>query len=460
MINIGIDEEESTITFDDENKKHGDGYDPNATRGKMIRLKPEREEMIKSEFDCVVVHEFGDDYHLSEEERIATNKFYEAFKVFKDCKHSYRKLDQYVNAMRECLKCLDMIAEKNGVYDPEKFKKLFFADKIYINGLFFPKFKGREKKSISWNYLADFILSNEPASNINPRKDEEIYSREDLEDMEDDLFDQDELDFILAPETEEELHRQDLFFDRDEQEQDGNTVVFMDLKKSRKMIKKNPEFLYEIKEMKREKRSVENLSKFVYDLTSDDIDAIAEYDRAHGYVSDSDMPEFKGDMTKDSDYNRYLRELEDWERTHIKMDFNGKLKTQEQIDEIELKQILEANGWNIRNLYENKEKEEKMKKIRQKEKKREKKLREKLVEVQERRKRRMGDDYPDEKVSKKKKNKSGGKKKDKKINRLKKENEEAMDDFLLTVADRKDDFKDYKEESLDWKWDSIIGGDD
>ena len=35
-----------------------------------------------------------------------------------------------------------------------------------------------------------------------------------------------------------------------------------------------------------------------------------------------------------------------------------------------------------------------------------------------------------------------------------------MDDFLLTVADRKDDFKDYKEESLDWKWDSIIGGDD
>jgi hypothetical protein len=72
----------------------------------------------------------------------------------------------------------------------------------------------------------------------------------------------------------------------------------------------------------------------------------------------------------------------------------------------------------------------------------------------------MGDDYPDEKVSKKKKNKSGGKKKDKKINRLKKENEEAMDDFLLNVADRKDDFKDYKEESLDWNWGSIIGGDD
>ena len=461
MINIILDDDEtSSVRFDDEEMKHGDGYNPDIVRGKMIKLKPEREEKIKEEFDCVVVHEFGDEYHLSEEERIAKNKFYEAFKVFSKCKHKYRKLDEYVVAMREALKCLEFVAENNGIYPPDKFKKLFLKDKIFINGLTFPQFRGRERKTISWEYLTEFIMSDRPASEINPKHDDDILSSDDLENLEDVLFDDGELDRILEPDSPEEEYRKNLFFDVDTQDQgDDNVVVFLDTKSSRKLIKKQPEFLYQIKEMRREGIRKSKLSRYVYDLTADDIDAIAEYDQERGYYSSSDVPEFKGDMMNDDDYNRYLMELEDWEKNEIKENYHGKLKTQQEIAEIELKQTLESHGWNIRNLYGNKEKEAKLKRIQKKEKKREKELRRKLVEVQRRRKRRMGEDVEDEKRGKKKKKKSGKSKVDKEKKRYKAETKENIDEFLLGTADRIDSsFGEYKEESLDWSWSSILGG--
>lgn len=466
MIRIGFDDDESlNMQLDEDGEpkvKHGDGYDENRERKLSVYIPERRIQQMKDEYDCVVVHDFGDVYHLSEEERIAKNKFYEAFKRFSKCKHKYRKLDEYVKAMREAIKCLDFVAENNGVYPPEEFKKLFFRNKIYINGLVFPEFKGREKKNISWDYLTEFILSDADPKEILPRKkDDEIYTSDDYEELEEVLFDQGELERVLAPESEEDIYRKNLFFDVDEDKPHGDTAILLDRKQSKKMIKAQPEFLYEIKEMRRENRKIDKLSRFVYDLTSDDIEAIADYDRDHNYQSSSDIPEFKGDMTKDSDYRRYLMKLEEFEQTQIKDNYHGKLKTLEQIKELELKQFLESHDWNIRNLYENKDKEEKLRRIQKKEKKREKELRKKLIEVQNRRKRRMGEDIQDEKKSKKKKKKDKDRKckKQKSVKQYKKETSETIDEFLLGSAGRLEGgFKEYKDEALDWSWDSIMSG--
>ena len=469
MIKIGFDDDELLEDqFDEDGNpkvKNGDCFDEIKERKLTVFIPEKRIQQMKEEYDCVVVHDFGDEYHLSEEERIAKNKFYEAFKRFSKCKHKYRKLDEYIIAMREALHCLEFVAENNGIYSPEEFKKMFFRNKIYVNGLIFPEFKGREKKQISWEYLTEFILSDADPKDILPnRKDDDIYTSDDYEEMEDILFDDGELDKILAPESDEEIQRKNLFFDVDEDEPNGDTVIFLDNKASKKIIKAQPEFLYEIKEMKRENRKIDKLSSFVYDMTSDDIEAIADYDREHNYQSSSDIPEFKGDMTNDNDYRRYLMELDEWEKTQIKDNYHGKLKTLEQIQELELKQLLENHDWNIRNLYENKEKEEKLRKIQKKEKQREKELRKKLIEVQNRRKRRMGEDVHEEPKSKKKKKKKsdgGKKKKDKLIEKYKKETSENINEFLLGAAGRLDgDFKDYKDEALDWSWDSIMSGKD
>lgn len=470
MVKIGFDDEEELLDeqFDEDGNpkvKHGDGFDESRERKLTVFIPEKRIQQMKDEYNCVVVHDFGDEYHLSEEERIAKNKFYEAFKRFSKCKHKYRKLDEYVVAMREAIRCLEFVAENNGVYSPDEFKKMFFRNKIYVNGLVFPEFKGREKKQISWEYLTEFILSDADPKDILPsKKADEIYTSDDYEAMEEVLFDEGELDKILAPETEDDIQRKNLYFDVDEDEPTGDTVIFLNHKKSRKFIKAQPEFLYEIKEMRRDSRKIDKLSRYVYDLTSEDIEAIADYDQEHNYQSSSDIPEFTGDMTKDSDYRKYLLALEEFEQTQIKDNYHGKLKTLEQIQELELKQVLENHDWNIRNLYENKEKEEKLRKIQKKEKKREKELRKKLVEVQNRRKRRMGEDVQEESKKgkkKKKKNKSDGKKKDKQIEKYKKEASENIDEFLLAAAGRTTgDFKDYKGEALDWSWDSIMSGKD
>ena len=461
MINIGFDDD--ALKYMEEHQSElVEGEQKARERQMTVNIPQRRIEQFKAEYDCVVANDFGDEYHLSEEERLAKNKFYEAFKKFSKFKHKYRSLPEYIVAMREALKCLDFVAENNGVYDPDEFKKLYLRGKIYINGLILPQFKGRDKKSISWDYLTEFILSDEDPENIIQKKDDEILSSEDYVDLEKVLFDKGELSRITREETDEEITKKNLFFDVDEDEPEGDTVIFMTNKESRKFIKSNPDFLFEIKEMKRDNRKLSHLDSYAHDLTSDDIDALAEYDQIHNYMSSSDVPQFKGDLMNDDDYNKYLMELEEFELTQIKDNYHGRIKTLEEINELEIKQLLEANGWNIRNIYDNKEKAAKLKKIQAKEKKREKELRQKLIDVQNRRKRRMGEDVIDAKEKKgdkkKKKKKDKTEKKAKKeSDRIKKEMSNDIDEFLLAASERTDDFKDYKEESLDWSWDSIMG---
>jgi|GEM_PF-290243 len=99
----------------------------------------------------------------------------------------------------------------------------------------------------------------------------------------------------------------------------------------------------------------------------------------------------------------------------------SKLKTPEEINDIQLKTELDKAGWNMRNLYENKEKEAKLKAIRKSEKRREKLLRQKLTEAETRRKRReMGEDIDSEKKLSKKK-----------LKKLKKKGKKEIDKFLF-----------------------------
>ena len=466
MIKIGFDDEVFEEDFDENGDpiiKHGDGYEDRLQEKKLTAYIPERRiKQFLEEYETVVVNEFGDEYHLSEEERIEMNKFYEAFKTFNKCKHKYRKLDEYVAAMREALKCLDFVAENNGFYSPEKFKALFLKGKIYVNGLVFPELKGRERKNISWEYLTEFILSDTDPSEVLPKNKEDVLSEYDDEELINRLFSHNELKEIMREETEEETILNNTYFDVEEDSQDGrNIVVFTTPKQGKKIIKSQPEFLNKVKEIQRENRTTSRLSGLLYDLTCDDIDAISDYDRKHQIVTDSDMPLFKGDLTNSDDYHRYLLELEEWENAHIKENYHGKLKTQEQIQELELKQALERSNWNIRNLYDNKEKEKRLKKIQKKDAKREKEIRKKLTDIKNRRKsrtRRMGDndidDYikDDKKKKKKKSNKS-------KVKDSKKKLRKTSDDILLISNNRKEDnFKEYQKEIEDFSWDKIMKG--
>lgn len=443
MIKIGFDDEEDVSkSFDDdsseEERKHGDKL---IQEKKLTVYIPEKRipEFLKN-YDCVVVHDFGDDYHLSDEERQAKNKNYEVFKNFSRCKHKYRKLDQYVIAMREFLKCLDHVAENNKVYDPDKFKLMYLKGKITIHGLFMPKFVGKERKQISMYYLTEFIMSDEDPSLIIRKRDEEVYTEDDYEEFVDTLFTKEQLEKISAPETEEEIKLSTMAFDYDDDDRfERNAIGEFDTKTFKKLLKNNPDLVKIFKDSKDRKKSLASLSQYAYQITSEDLDYIERYDRKHNFVSSTDVPEFHGNLMKDDDFNRYMRELDDWVDENVYDNYHGKTKSLGDIRELETKQVLEANGWNLRNMYSNAEKEKALKKQMKRDKKREEELRQKLVDISNRRARRMGEDPVESKSKKSKKNKGKKKALKKEKNRMK----NSMDDFLSASMNSDDD-------SLDW----------
>ena len=269
VIKIGSDEFTGSTTYQFEEEQ---------------QIDPEKEERIIKEFktsfmqdkiipeflkgyECGVVNEFGDDYHMSEEEREKTNKFYKTFREFAVTKKRYRNVEEYVKVMRMAMKCLDAVAEDNGFYSPEKFKKMFMEDKIQINGLTLPALKGRESKAIDWKYLAEFILSDEPVENISTKKDDTIYTEEELEELENTLFDTNELDEILTPLTEEEERMETMFIDEDDEEEASKRFAAIELtnKQMKKIVKAMPEIVYGVKEARRDNTRINNASRFIYD---------------------------------------------------------------------------------------------------------------------------------------------------------------------------------------------------
>lgn len=425
MVNIMVEDNDETLYQIDEDTGEQIRKEPEITiemiRAKLPKLKKEREDMIKQEFSQIVVHEFGDEYHMSDEERKKKFKYYDAFKSFSKFKHKFRKFPDYIKAMREALKCLDLVAQDNFVYSPDKFKKLFFKGKIWIKGLVLPEFKGAGRRSVDTEYLLDYILSDAPAEDFLKKDDHEVYTKEELDNAFEELFskeDQEAIDKAIAKSKNDE---DDFYCVPSSSYSAGedipdNLIVPISKKEMKKSIKVLPDLGNLFKEIeKRGKKNKMCMGGYISNMLMEDFDNFDEYDTSREIIL-SKMPKFKGDMTNDDEYYRYLAKLDEWERTQIKKPYNGKLKTQEEIDAIELKKALENHNWDIRNLFGNKERAKKLEKLRKEQLRKEKETKKKLIKLQEARKRRqLGDDYDEEEEKSKKKKAKKLKKKGKKV---------------------------------------------
>lgn len=450
MINIMVSDNDDTIyQFDEQNgepvAKKVQDIDIETVRANLPRLKAEREEMMKEEFRTVVVHEFGDEYHLSEEERKKKYKYYEAFKTFSKYKHKFRKFPEYIKAMREALKCLDLVAKDNFVYSPDEFKKLFFRGKIWISGLTLPEFKGSGRRSVDTEYLTEYILSDAPAEDFLKEEEHEVYTKEELEDAYDVLFTEEDKRIIERAinsneDEETEVYAPVALYEDGENIPD-NVVLPINKKEIKKSIKALPDLgnLYKSIEKKKKKGSL-GMAGFISDMLSADMAEFDLYDTNQTLVL-SRMPEFKGDMTNDRDYYKYLAKLEEWENTQVKTQYNGKLKTKEEIESIELRKALENHNWDIRNLFGNKERMKKLEKIRKEQLQKEKLLKKKLVSLQTANKRRqLGEDFDDENLSKeekkvRKKTKKLKKKAKKTLGKLNKETNKDKEKLMNSTWD-------------------------
>ena len=178
----------------------------------------------------------------------------------------------------------------------------------------------------------------------------------------------------------------------------------------KKFLKAQPESLYIMKEIKRGQKAAEKLDSMVYDLVLDDLEMIAKYDEKHGYESSSDMPKLHGNILKKKDFKKYMYELDEYEKDNVRVNYGGKMRTIGEIREAELKAALEKDGWDIRALYGNREKEKKLKQARKRDEAEKRKLKRKLAEIDKRNKKRLGEEQylggGKKKKKKKKKSKS------------------------------------------------------
>ena len=381
---------------------------------KNLYLSPDRIAKMEATYGVAIVHDFGDEYHLTDEEREAQNNYYKLFARLNKCKRKYRKINEYVDCARISLQCLQSVADNNTVYTADEFMTMVLKEKIIVTGWFYPKYNGRDRKQLSWEYISEFILSDRPSEELLKQKsyETEFLTEEELEEEAKILFDEEEYKKIFEEPDPEKVFREEVHvIDLDEEELDENSsiAVYADRDETKELLKAAPELLILAKEIRREMKSTEQLSRYVSDIRMEDIEAIEEYDNRRNIVSDSDIPVFTGDITSSKDYHKYLRALQMYEDTQIKENYAGKMRTKEEIKELQLKEALDSAGWNIRVLYDNQLREKKLKKAMKADKKREKKLKEQLTKVQNRSKRRMGIDIDDDGSSKKKKKKKKNK---------------------------------------------------
>ena len=390
------------------------GYTPNRNEEpyKPKEISEEKFRELAKKYETVCVHDYGDEYHMSEEERAQKNRYYEVFSKIIRCKRKYQKIDEYVKTFRLCMECLREVADNNGVYDPGKFIKLVMKGEIEVYGLNFPKYTWKDKKSINWNYIAEFIIGDEDPATLIIKKDSQYVDMSD-DDAFTTLFTEEEQQAIIQS-IHADLFNDDgsivpYYGDNDTHTENAGLAITASNKETKKLVSEIPELVRTIRDLEKARKKSQalssNLRQYAFDMTEDDYREIEAMDRARGIISSSDVPQFKGDISNKRDYKRYLYELRQYELENIKENFNGKMRTLEDIRELQLKDALERAGWNLRALYRQKDKEKKLKKAYKEDKRREEALKQKLLAIQKRQEKRdkKSDIAYDTKKKKKKK---------------------------------------------------------
>ena len=356
-------------------------------------------EKIEKDYESVVVHDFGDDYHLSEEEKAEKFQYYEAFKKLRRCKKKYRKLPEYIKAMRLCMETLDIIANNNGVYPPDKFKKMVAKKTIKVYGLDFPKYIGKDRKSVNWEFVAEAIADPNVPLSLFEKNEEESFDIDDVDDIEEYrkmMFGEHYESIFVNPPTHEEVMSDKRYH-----------VKKSSNKEQKDFYSMFPEMQLAAKEMKRKIDRRHDIESYVYSIGESDFEYIERLDQKRG--TGLDIPKFKGNILSKKDYDKYMHELEEFYRENVKISYRGKNRTLDEIRMSKLRDAFEDAGWNIRAMYKYGKQEKQEEKKRKEDKKKEKKLKKKLLAIQNRR----GKKNEMTKDSGKKKNKGKSKKKDK-----------------------------------------------
>lgn len=316
-----------------------------------------RKKILEKEFDGVYVNDFGDYYHLSEEEQQKKIANFALFAKVRRQPSVCKNILKYIKAMRVCLECLDSVAKtQKSLWSADEFKIKFFRGEIYITGLVMPKYIGKDAKTLDWDYIAKFLLSDEPVENF--------------------LFDFDDTEpvYDVAAIIREELDQiegiDDDWTDEEKEEQmrnkDALGVVTPVSKKEYKQLMAMPDMKY-ISKMKRKMSMEDDPYNYIsmLDEHCSEIDKIVEADerdfadkvRAKYYSGKKLTKEEEifvaGDIDDDDVYNKYMNDLREYSLDNTIVNHNGRPMTlREQTRYFNRIKMERDGGLNMKRLYQ------------------------------------------------------------------------------------------------------------
>lgn len=388
-------------------KEHSVEFDDKGYRG--VYISPEEQEELLAMFSKSVVQDFNDEYHMSKAEREKQQAEYEKFfKLKNGYTWKIRKLDKYVQCYRLIMEIIDSVAETNGVYDPVKFREMVMTGKIKIGGLRFPKFSGKKKKKINWDYVSEFVM--DPTRDLRELTEPEDFEKEHMTERA--PLSEEEIQYIMSQRQTVEGK----LLDDGINLRGGVGKLYaseISSKYQKKLLKRVPALTKIINDYG---KSSSSRATKCYELDNKEVQALRSYDEK---IRGKDgVPEFNGDVLSSSNVKAYLYAMEEYERQHEYVDRHGRMMTREAADELDYMEMLDQNGWNIRNLYDNKDEEKRRQKAEKASDKRIAILRKTLAKVQERAElqskgytkeeidRKMAEDEKEGKKNKKKKKKA------------------------------------------------------
>lgn len=394
--------------------------------------KKEIESMRKS-FETVVVNDFSDDYHLSDEERYANAEIAKLSKALAKTKRKCNNLYDYVLAMRIRMDVISYIAKTNGIYTVKQFMKKVLKGDVILNGLSFPKYTGKNRKGINWEYISEYILdrSRDP---LDLKKQK--YRPVDIDEI-------DDIDAFRKTAFSPEMYRE-IF---EEENTDGHEILVEELKGTKIRDKYGDDIYRNLfmggKEFKNKLSTAKELG-YIFDNRISDIDAVLALDNKRRLKNGAlKMPEFTGNPMSRKDVAKWINEVDEWERSNVLVKTGNGRMTQQQLDEIEVRDLLEKCGWNVRKFGETSF-DKKKNKNRRNDRKRTKRVAENIKDASDRNKKHKG------------KNKKS--KKERERDDCLEDAHKIVDDLLIGITDGSyDDFDQYSKDMKTCTFDSVFG---
>ena len=435
--------EDGYVPTEEKIQENFDTKNPN-TKVRTFTFPESKLKQLRETYQTVVVRDFYDDYHMSDEEKLKEFDLYELFNPLRKHKTKYRKIEEYVKVMRECYKFVEAMANKNRmIMDPDDFIHGVFSGDIEIAQLTFPKYLGVDRKDINWKHVSKYIVDD--TLDI-----KELSDKVDISYIPPEVYDNPD-EYLHQYFTDEQI--KDIFSNIDEDRQtdtfsydptyddiDMNVVMPASRKKIKKLMKDMPDLIRPVKNANKNLLVNDAMHDFTRQLNLDAFEYINDLDEKRGFMASDRIPKFNGDIMSKKDVNRYLYQLSEFEENYSRVNYRGQFITMADYNDEMLKENLDSLGWDITKLYSIKEDMKKREQQDKKDRKKEKRLRKELSRIKTRRdKRKEGYEVNHKKNKGKKKNK--------------KKNKSFGNVVASGMTGRNTDFDDYEKMMLDMTYD-------